>query len=255
MSINKKKIVLSAIFISILICLGLLLSSCILNEQRKNIRSIIDIYSRDVTYPKNVERIATVGSATRMVVYAGAQDKLVAVTDMDKPSELRPYTLVCPELLESLPSTNNGNQYNDMTVNKEAMLEAKPDVIFSTRSAEECDQLQNDLNIPVIGVLGSEDITNDFSYKPLLIIGEVTGYEDKAYKTVGYIRNVINNALMNRVDNQLRMYRGAINFKGSKDLTGTYSNYSIYKILKTTNVADNESIKGAYDTTLEQILQ
>ena len=59
---------------------------------------------------------------------------------------------------------------------------------------------------------------------------------------------------MNRVDNQLRMYRGAINFKGSKDLTGTYSHYCVFDALKATNVADRNDIEGAYDTTLEQIL-
>lgn len=255
MSITKKKIMFSCLFIAIIVCMGLILSSCFLRDSSKNTRSVLDVYSRDVTYPKDVNRIATVGSATRMVVYAGAQDKLVAITDMDKPSELRPYTLVNPELFASLPSTNNGNQYNDISINKEAMLEAKPDVIFSSRSAEECDKLQNELKIPVIGVLGTEDLTNDLSYKPLLIIGEVTGSEDKAYKTVGYIRNVVNIVLTARSDNQIKMYRGAINFKGSKDLTGTYSNYCIYKILKSINVADNPEIDGAYDTNLEQILQ
>lgn len=50
------------------------------------------------------------------------------------------------------------------------------------------------------------------------------------------------------------LYRGAINYKGSKDLTGTCSHYCVFDAIKATNVADREDIKGAYDTTLEQIL-
>lgn len=119
---------------------------------------ITDFNGRNVQYPSDVERIATVGSAARSVVYAGAQSKLVAITEMDRPTELRPYTLVDPELFSSLPTTSDGNHLNSTNIDKEKLLELNPDVILSSRSKSECERLQKDLNIPVIGVGFQDEI-------------------------------------------------------------------------------------------------
>lgn len=57
-------------------------------------RTVTDAYGRNVTIPADVQTCATVGSAARFVAYAGGTDKLVAVTEMDKPATLaRPYTV------------------------------------------------------------------------------------------------------------------------------------------------------------------
>ncbi len=126
--------------------------SCGIRDREKYKNYIIDSYGRDVPIPKNVERVATVGSATRLVVYAGAIDKLCAITEMDRPTELRPYTLVNPELFSSLPTTNNGNHINEIDVDTEKLIEIQPDIIISSRSAEECDDLEEKTKIPVVGV-------------------------------------------------------------------------------------------------------
>ncbi len=107
--------------------------------------TVTDAYGRDVTVPADADTCATVGSAARFVVYAGAQDKLIAITEMDTPaSPARAYTEVYADEFAALPTTSNGNHLMETSVDAEKMLELKPDVIISSRSAEECDQVYAD---------------------------------------------------------------------------------------------------------------
>ena len=158
MKLQAKNIFIGIFLISVIAILTLILSSCNYKEIRDANETITDFNGRNVQYPSNVERIATVGSAARSVVYAGAQNKLVAITEMDRPTELRPYTLVDPELFSSLPTTSDGNHLNSTNIDKEKLLELNPDVILSSRSKSECERLQNDLKIPVIGVGFQDEI-------------------------------------------------------------------------------------------------
>ena len=158
MKSQAKNIFIGIFLISVIAILTLILSSCNYKEIRDANETITDFNGRNVQYPSNVERIATVGSAARSVVYAGAQNKLVAITEMDRPTELRPYTLVDPELFSSLPTTSDGNHLNSTNIDKEKLLELNPDVILSSRSKSECERLQKDLNIPVIGVGFQDEI-------------------------------------------------------------------------------------------------
>ena len=158
MKSQAKNIFVGILVISVVAVFALMFSSCNYREIRDANDMITDFNGRNVQYPSNVERIATVGSAARSVVYAGAQDKLVAITEMDRPTELRPYTLVDPELFSSLPTTSDGNHLNSTNIDKEKLLEINPDVILSSRSKSECERLQKDLNIPVIGVGFQDEI-------------------------------------------------------------------------------------------------
>lgn len=255
MLFNNKKLILTSILLTLFICIAFVFVACGKNEFGQNSNTIEDVNGRQVKYPKTVEKIATVGSATRMVVYAEAQDKLVAITEMDKPSELRPYTLVYPELFASLPTTNNGNHLNEIEIDKEKLIELAPDVIFSSRSAEENDKLQKDIHIPVIGVAGNANILETTAFMPFEIVSEVCNTQEATYKKLGYLRGLLNEIVAAKSVSSAKLYRGAINYKGSKDLCGTYSNYYIYNSFQCINVANNDAIDGAYDTTLEQILQ
>lgn len=93
MGISKKSIILSLLMCAILACTIFFVSACDYRDIRRENTSISDIDGRDVQYPREVEKIATVGCAARVVVYGGAQDKLVGITEMDRPNVLRPYTI------------------------------------------------------------------------------------------------------------------------------------------------------------------
>ncbi|MDO5426483.1 MAG: ABC transporter substrate-binding protein [Coriobacteriia bacterium] len=194
MKSQAKNIFVGILVISVVAVFALMLSSCNYREIRDANDMITDFNGRNVQYPSDVERIATVGSAARSVVYAGAQDKLVAITEMDRPTELRPYTLVDPELFSSLPTTSDGNHLNSTNIDKEKLLELNPDVILSSRSKSECERLQKDLNIPVIGVGFQDEILLVEFWQSLKIVGEVCGTEVTANRRIGYIKTISDEA-------------------------------------------------------------
>ncbi|MDO5329497.1 MAG: ABC transporter substrate-binding protein [Coriobacteriia bacterium] len=219
-------------------------------------QTITDIYERKVDIPPKVECIATVGSATRICAYADIVDKLVAVTDADKENISRPYTIAYKDKLANLPTTNNGNHLNSTTVNKEQLLQLKPDVILSTRSEDECNKLQEDTNIPVVGIYFQDEIFSDKVYNSIKIAGQIVGKTTEVDKTINYLKETKNDLdeRAKKIKNRTKIYRGAVNYKGSKGITGTISNYCVYQNINVDNVADNPNINGAYDTSMEQII-
>ncbi|MBQ6453799.1 MAG: ABC transporter substrate-binding protein [Coriobacteriales bacterium] len=222
--------------------------------------TVTDAYGRSVTVPAKVERVATVGSGVRFVVYAAGQegiDKLVAVTDADqKAMAVRPYTAMYNSQLAALPSTSNGNHLVETTVDTEAMLALQPDVIISSRSAEECDQLQAAINIPVIGIKYQAQIFSDDVYTSILVVGQVLGTSEHAQACVDALK-AWQTDLSARVAGKQSptVYVGAISYKGSKGVTGTMGNSPVLKALGVTNVSDAAGQNGSFDTTLEQVGQ
>lgn len=254
MCAKKTYLFLFTVIVILLSIFTILLCSC-KNNQNFGPKQIKDIYEREVSLPEKIENIASIGSATRICVYAGIQDKLVAITEMDKPSELRPYTIANEDVFKNLPITNNGNHINTSNVDKEKIIEIKPDVIVSSRSADECNKLQSETKIPVVGIYFQDEMFSDAVYKSINILGEICNTKEKSNKTINYLKQCEND-LKNRckiIDSNLKIYRGAINFKGSKGLCGTISNYNVYNVIGLKNLSDKENICSAYDTTFEQI--
>ena len=219
---------------------------------------ITDAYGRTVTLPVEVDSVATVGSGARFVVYAGAQDKLIAVTDSEtKPSAARPYTLAYESLFTTLPSTSNGNHLMDTNVNTEQLLSLHPDVIVSSRSAEECDDLQNAIGIPVVGISYQDQLFSDDVYTSIEVVGEALGTSDHADAVVAKMKSWARD-LDDRTEsisdaNKPTCYVGAVNYKGAKSFGGTYAAYAPLDAVNAINVADEIGGTGSLEIDLEQL--
>lgn len=225
------------------------------NTNSISFKDIKDIYNRTVTIPSDVKSISIVGSATRIGVYAGAEDKIISVTDMEKPSIYRPYTIAQEDKFNNLPSTNNGNHLNTTTIDKEKIIELNPDVIISSRNSNECNDLQTETGIPVIGVFYQNELFSNKVFDSINIFGEVAGTTKKSNELVNFLKKCQND-LSNRapIENNAKIYRGAVNYKGSKGITGTISDYDVYKAINVKSLSDNKTIANSYDTTFEQLL-
>lgn len=221
-------------------------------------KTVTDAYGRTVEVPANVKSAATVGSGARFVVYAGGQDKLIAVTEMEtQPAMNRPYTIAYKDLFENLPATSNGNHLLETNVNEEQLMSLSPDVIISSRSAEECDALQSDTGIPVIGITYQNQLFTDNVYNSITCVGEALGTEDHAQKVVSKLKEWDADLTSRTADiadaDKPSVYVGAVNYKGAKSFTGTYANYAPLAELGAKNVADETGQKAAIDVDLEQI--
>lgn len=221
-------------------------------------KTVVDAYGRSVEVPKDAKTAATVGSGARFVVYAGAQDKLIAVTEMETtPAMNRPYAIAYKDLFADLPSTSNGNHLLETNVNEEQLMDLNPDVIISSRSAEECDALQKDTGIPVIGVTYQNQLFTDNVYNSITCVGEALGTEDHANEVVDKLKEWDADLKARTADiadaDKPSVYVGAVNYKGAKSFTGTYANYAPLVELNAKNVADETGQKAAVDVDLEQI--
>ncbi len=221
-------------------------------------KTVIDAYGRKVEVPSDVKSAATVGSGARFVVYAGGQDKLIAVTEMEtEPALNRPYAMAHKDLFASLPATSNGNHLLETNVNAEQLMSLNPDVIISSRSAEECDALQNDTGIPVIGITYQNQLFTDNVYNSISCVAQALGTEEHADQVIAKLKEW-DQDLKSRTANiadadKPSVYVGAVNYKGAKSFTGTYANYAPLVELGANNVADQTGQKAAVDVDLEQI--
>ncbi len=269
---NLRKILIAA-FACALISLGALsLVGCASSSadapssQSGGMRTITDAYGRTVELPAEVDSAATVGSAARFVVYAGGQDKLIAVTEMEKdPGMNRPYTMAFKDLFASLPSTSNGNHLMETSVNVEELIRIDPDVIISSRSAEECDQLAQDSGIPVVGISYQNQLFSDDVIASIRCTGEALGTQEHAEGVIEHLQSwqaslkergeAARAALKAQGQPEPTVYVGAINYKGAKSWGGTYAHYAPCEAVGALNVADGMGQAGAVDVDLEQIAQ
>lgn len=260
---------LATIFVAVLAMFSLVLTACGSNSAASDsasdasssaaaTKTVVDAYGRSVEVPKDAKTAATVGSGARFVVYAGAQDKLIAVTEMETtPAMNRPYAIAYKDLFANLPSTSNGNHLLETNINKEQLMDLNPDVIISSRSAEECDALQKDTGIPVIGITYQNQLFTDNVYNSITCVGEALGTEDHANEVVAKLKEWDADLKARTADiadaDKPSVYVGAVNYKGAKSFTGTYANYAPLVELNAKNVADETGQKAAVDVDLEQI--
>ena len=221
-------------------------------------KTVVDAYGRSVDVPVDAETAATVGSGARFVVYAGAQDKLIAVTEMETdPAMNRPYAMAHKDLLSNLPATSNGNHLLETNVNAEQLMGLNPDVIISSRSAEECDALQHDTGIPVIGITYQNQLFTDNVYNSISCVAQALGTEEHADRVIAKLKEWDQDLKSRTADiadaDKPSVYVGAVNYKGAKSFTGTCANYAPLVELGANNVADQTGQKAAVDVDLEQI--
>ena len=227
-------------------------------EPAQQSNQVVDAYGRTVELPDSVETAATVGSGARFVVYAGGQDKLIAVTEMEtEASPARPYTVAHESLFSSLPSTSNGNHLMETSVNTEELLSLHPDVIISSRSAAECDELQEAIGIPVVGISYQDQLFSDDVYTSIEVVGEALGTSDHADAVVAKMKewqeDLDSRTASIADEDKPTCYVGAVNYKGAKSFGGTYVQYAPLEAVNAINVADEIGQAGSVEVELEQI--
>lgn len=224
----------------------------------EQVKVVVDGYNRKVEVPADAQTAATVGSAARVVVYAGAQDKLIAVSDMEKTPELsRPYSIAYEEVFADLPSTNTGNHIIELNTDIEQLKELAPDVIISNRGADECDALQAATGIPVLGVNYQNQLFSDSFINSLECVGEALGVESRAQAVIAKLQEWQED-LRNRTadvprEERVPVYFGAINYLNGHGWEGTYSNYAVAEVANIYNVANDVNSDGFVEVTLDQI--
>ncbi len=150
-------------------------------------RVFTDSAGREVTLPKEINKIAPSGPLAQIVLYTLCPDKLSGLaSDFSEGAKL-----YIDEKYWGLPKF--GQFYGkNASLNMEALIAESPDVIIDIGEAkktvkEDMDALQEQLNMPVIFIEADLD-TMSAAYEKL---GELTGEADQAKKLADYCNNIL----------------------------------------------------------------
>lgn len=224
--------------------------------QENDSRTVTDHHGREVEIPAAVDNAAIDGGPTRLVVYAGATDKLTSVAELDQDAEpAMPYAYVNREVFNSLPVSSTGGA--GWITYEESIIELNPDVVITSQpDATIVDDLQNKLGIPVVAV-AQPGVLSEQTYNSLELLGEVFGTEDRAEEVIAQFKEWEDD-LTSRVaevpeEERPAAYAGAVNFRGSHGFDGTTGNYMPFDVIGATNVAAEANESTPFIVDMEQI--
>jgi iron complex transport system substrate-binding protein len=251
-----------------LLCLAFLfLTACAPSEaiNSGDIRTVTDVWGREVEIPKNIETIVTLGpGATRIAAYLNVVDMIIGgETQTANFNVLMDFNPVHHELLSSLPIVGRGGGSGENNAYPEELVLIAPDVILAAYTAEAADELQNQTNIPVVSVrYTSTGLANDTFFAAMRVFGktldETSGVLERAEEVLEYIEDLkadLNARTADVPDSEkLRAYAGAITFAGQRGFGGTYSHFGPLSVINALNVANNADESGFYEVEFEQIL-
>ncbi|NLO44984.1 MAG: ABC transporter substrate-binding protein [Clostridiales bacterium] len=218
-------------------------------------RVITDVYGRQVKVPEKVETIAAIGGAARILTYAGCADKLVGVTDMDKKSiSEMPYSVVNAEHFAKIASVGSGGADDIPYI--EELVALSPDVIFGLTDENIIKNVAEKTGIPTVGIYPDGMFDESF-YFALELIGLIMGTQEQSLQVSDYIKDCqrdLNDRTKDiRDESKPSVYTGAVNFRGSHGIEGTYADYPPFTAIGAKNVADETARAGAFIIDLEKI--
>lgn len=224
--------------------------------QEPETRIITDIYGRRVEIPAQVERIASIGGAARILTYAGCADRLIGVTEMDKSNvAAMPYSVVNAKHFQAISTVGTGGSKD--TVFHEELISLSPDVIIALTDIDTVNDVQEKTGIPVVAIYPT-DMFDESLFTSLSIIGSVMGTEEHCQKVIDYIKECRDD-LYNRTkdiedDEKPTVYAGAVSFRGARGFEGTYGAYPPFDAIGAINVVDETGEKGGIIIDLEKVV-
>lgn len=217
--------------------------------------TVTDMAGRQVTAPFDPDRIICIGpGALRLIVYLQAESKVVGVEDMEKMNPGgRPYWIAHPEL-SRLPRCGPGGPAG---INKkpdlEAVLSAKPQVIFITyMDGHLADEVQRTLDIPVVVLsYGAFATFDETVYDALRIAGTILKREKRAGDVVAYIESLRKELRRRTADisqqSRPAVYVGGIGYRGAHGIESTEQRYVPFEWINAENVAERvKAIIGSH---------
>ncbi|MFO7950197.1 MAG: iron ABC transporter substrate-binding protein [Candidatus Fermentibacteraceae bacterium] len=227
--------------------------------------TVIDAMGREVVVRRNPRRVICSGpGCLRLLCYLQAQDRAVAVDDMEgrrQRFDARPYAMASPELAE-LPVFGEfrGHDNPELIV----ALDPAPQVIFKTYANMGMDpqELQRKTGIPVV-VLDYGNLTGSRKpalYHSLRTMGAVLERGERAEEVVAFLEEVMADLEARTTDvpdsAKVSCYVGGIAYRGPHGLQSTEPSYPPLALTGARNLASAVGGEGQEhaDVAKEQIV-
>ncbi len=227
--------------------------------------TVQDVTGRTITVPHDPDRIICLAPGTlRLIVYLQAQDRVVAVENMEKINPRgRPYWIASPDL-HDLPIAGPGGPASiNQKPNMEQLISLDPDVIFiSYMDPALADEVQKVLGIPIV-VLGYGPFAtfDETVFESLLLAGKILNRQERAGEVVGYIKAFMNDLRQRAASSEILqspgVYIGGIGYRGSQGLESTDQDYPPFEWLQARNLAGEiQALERSHIyTNLENLLK
>jgi iron complex transport system substrate-binding protein len=208
-------------------------------------RVVVDSAGRSVTIPDRVSKLICSGAGSlRLVVYLGAQERAVAVDDIEvrrQTFDARPYAIANPRF-RTLPVFGEFRGFD--RPERILALATQPEVILKavvTGTGIDPQALQDKTGIPVVvvdfGDLGGQ---RDKLYRSLRLIAEVVDRKERAEAVIAYL-----DARIADLDRRARTrtgaapsaYIGGVAFKGPHGFQATEPAYPPFGFVGVRNLA------------------
>lgn len=224
-----------------------------------------DVTGRTITVPHDPKRIVCLAPGTlRLIVYLQAQDRVVAVENMEKINPRgRPYWIAGPDL-HDLPIAGPGGPASiNQKPNMEQLISLDPDIIFITyMDPALADEVQKVLGIPIV-VLGYGPFAtfDETVFDSLMLAGKILNKQQRARDVTDYIKASINDLRQRAANSQIRetpgVYIGGIGYRGSQGLESTDQDYPPFEWLQARNLArEIQALERSHIyTNLENLLK
>lgn len=225
--------------------------------------TVTDMFNRKVEVPTNLTKVVAAGTAAlRFVTYLNGSSTIIGVEDFEKdmtPAGLggRTYAIAHPEFadLKSIGPQFGGDA--------ELMAAANPEVIFYSprnQQASDCDTLQGQTGIPVVGLSTSIDLSNNIGsfYRQIDLVGKILGTQERAEALKAYIGDLIDD-IGSRVEdisaeNRPTVFIGGLSYGGNHGLDWTSINYLPFLLLNASNVITTELLStGTGQISIDEI--
>lgn len=227
-------------------------------EEMEQVRTITDMQGRTVEIPGEVERVAALGSASRMLTYAGCADKIVGCTDLEKEGNFgMPYAYVNKDVFAECASVASGGSGD--TVYDEELVVLDADVIFYfSADKDTLDTLQNKTGTPVVGLYAKDFYDEEF-HETLRLVGEIMGTEEHVENVItaieGWTEDLIERTSEIPDEERPTVYTGGLGFKGPHGFEGTSANFPPFLAVNANNVVDETGEKGTMLIDLEKVTE
>ncbi|WP_316978490.1 iron ABC transporter substrate-binding protein [Shumkonia mesophila] len=211
-------------------------------------RDIVDSTGRTVAVPDEVSRVICSGAGSlRLLTYLGAQDKVVAVDDMEtrrQQFDARPYAMANPQF-KSLPVFGEFRGFD--RPEQILALDPQPEVILKatvTGTGIDPVDLEKKTGIPVITIdFGDLGKRRDRLYAALRIMAQVVDRKARADEVISFLDQRIAD-LKQRSDigaggGSPTVYIGGVAYKGPHGFQATEPTYPPFDFVGLRNVANS----------------
>ena len=221
-------------------------------------RVVTDVFGREVEIPEEVDNCVALGSAARLIVYAGGTEKIIGCTEM----ELRgdpgmPFAYANKDFFANCEAMASGGSGNADYA--EAIVALDPDVIFYQDSDPVAmEDLAAKTGLPVIGVYG-DAFNSHYLTDSISLIGDVLGTEEHAKNVsdaiTGWVEEL--DTLTKDIPDEEKptVYPGAVSWNGGHGFTGTYVNYAPLEAIHAISLPDELDANSGVEVSMEQILE